>query len=76
MWSQPTFDDCGSWILVCYVRKNRRATLPQVAKNVNAGRDQQEQPIDIHSEGYYSRDAVHKPLVINVNADLREMWTM
>uniref|UniRef100_A0A0E9WFX9 Uncharacterized protein n=1 Tax=Anguilla anguilla TaxID=7936 RepID=A0A0E9WFX9_ANGAN len=35
-----TFDDYDAHALVRYVRKNRRATLPQVTENVTAGRDQ------------------------------------
>ncbi len=37
---QRTFDERDARALVRYVRKNRRATLPQVTENVNAGRDQ------------------------------------
>ena len=37
---QHTFDDRDACASVRYVSKNRRATLPQVTENVNAGCDQ------------------------------------
>ncbi len=37
---QRTFDERDAHALVRYVRKNRRANLPQVTENISAGRDQ------------------------------------
>ncbi len=51
---QRTFDDCDACALVQYVRKNRRATLPQVTENVTVGYDQQEQSVD----SYIERDVI------------------
>ena len=72
------FDDLDACALVRYVRKNRRATLRQVTENVNAGCDQAVSSRTVrqqlHREGYYSRVAVHKPLIIKTNAHLRVQW--
>uniref|UniRef100_A0A3B4WY32 Transposase Tc1-like domain-containing protein n=1 Tax=Seriola lalandi dorsalis TaxID=1841481 RepID=A0A3B4WY32_SERLL len=64
---QRTFDGRDAHALARYVRKNRRAALPRVIENVSAGRDQT-------VEGYYSKVAVHKPLIIKMNAHLRVQW--
>uniref|UniRef100_A0A4W6EM72 Transposase Tc1-like domain-containing protein n=1 Tax=Lates calcarifer TaxID=8187 RepID=A0A4W6EM72_LATCA len=55
-------------------RKNRRATLFRVTENVNAGCDQTVSATvrrQLHREGYYSRVAVHKPVITKMNACLR-----
>lgn len=60
------------------VRKNRRASLPQVTEDVHAGRDQtvsaRTARCQLHRGGYYSRVAVHNPLNKKMNAHLRIQW--
>ena len=69
---------CSFISAIC--KENRRATLPQVTENVNAGHDQTVSAIavcwQLHREGYYSRTAVHKPLITKMNAHLRVQWWM
>lgn len=53
--------------LVQHLRKNRRAAIPQVAENVNAGREQTVSAAkgcrQLHKGGYQGRVLVQKPLV-------------
>ena len=59
-----TFDDFDADALEQFLRENRRATLPQVTDNVNAGSDQTVYLRTVSQQlmgGYYSRVTVHKP---------------
>lgn len=55
---------------VC-AEKNRGAALPQVNESVSAGRDQSVSAgtvyRQLHREVYYSRVAVHKPLITKLH---------
>ena len=67
---QRTFYDRDARALVRHVRKNRRATLPQLTENVNAGPDQTVSARavrQLHKKGYYSRVALHKPFITKMH---------
>lgn len=74
---QRTSEERDARALVQHVRKNRKATLPQVTEIVSAGRGQTVSARrvcrQLCREGN-SEVAVHKPLVTKTNAHLRVQW--
>ena len=41
-------DTCGEWTLACVVQSNRRATVVQIAEEVNAGSDTKVSEYTVH----------------------------
>lgn len=70
---QSTIEERDARVLVQHVRKDTRATLPQVTEIINAGRGQTMSARTACREGN-TEAAAHKPCITETNAHLRVQW--